>query len=214
MSYLAFSRSWAGYLSRKTGLPAEQETVLAYVIEVLALNLLNIVFTLMLGVILGVLPGTAACLVTAILFRHSAGGAHSNSPWRCAAITITVFPLLALLGSYFSRLGQEVADMMSAGALGVGMITMIILAPMDSPNAPIISHLRRRKLKVISIAFVMLLTVLALFLREIRWQNAGMIQSCIALTLMWISFMLTNWGHKLMSFVDKIPIKRRKEVVE
>lgn len=212
MSYLTFSRRWAGYLSQKTGLPSEQETVLAYIIEVLALNLLNIVFTLLLGALLGVLPGTAACLVIAVLFRHSAGGAHANSPWRCAAVTIAVFPLLALLGSFFSRLGQGFADMLSAGALGAGIVAMILLAPVDSPAAPIISPLRRRKLKIISIAFVVLVTVIVLLLRESRWQYAGMIQSCITLTLLWVSFMLIDWGHKLMSFVDKIPIKNRKEV--
>lgn len=212
MSYLSFSRRWAGYLSRKTGLPAEQETVLAYIIEVLALNLLNIVFTLLLGALLGVLPGTAACLITAVLFRHSAGGAHAISPWRCAAVTIAVFPLLALLGSFFSRLGQGFVDILSAVAFLAGMAAMILLAPVDSTAAPIISPLRRRKLKIISIAFVLLVTVIALLLRESRWLYAGMIQSCIALTLLWISFMLTGWGHKLMSFVDKMPIKNRKEV--
>ncbi|SFQ98991.1 accessory gene regulator ArgB-like protein [Desulfoscipio geothermicus] len=211
MSYLAFSKRWAGYLSRKTGLSAEQETILTYVIEVLVLNLMNIVFTLLLGVLLGVLPGTAACLITAILFRHSAGGAHSSSPWRCAAVTIAVFPLLALLGSFFSRLGQGFADVLSVGALGVGMTTVVLLAPVDSPAAPIISPLRRRKLKIISIALMVLVTIIVLLLRESRWQYAGMIQSCIALTLLWVSFMLTGWGHKLMSFVDKI-LKKRKEV--
>jgi len=212
MSYLSFSRRWAGYLSRKTSIPAEQETVLAYIIEVLALNLMNVFCTLLLGAFLSVLPGTVACLVTAILFRHSAGGAHSNSPWRCAAVTIAVFPLLALLGSFFSRLGQGFADVLSAGAFGVGMTTVVLLAPVDSPAAPIISPKRRRKLKIISIAFVVLVTIIVLLLRESRWQCAGMIQSCIALTLLWVSFMLTGWGHKLMSFVDEIPIINRKEV--
>lgn len=213
MSYLTFSRRWAGYLSQKTGLPPEQESVLTYVIEVLALSFLNVFCTLLLGALLGVLPGTAACLVTAVLFRHSAGGAHASSPWRCAAVTIVVFPLLALLGSYFSRSGQGFVDVLSAGAFLAGMAAMILLAPVDSPAAPIISPLRKKKLKIISIAFVVLVTVMALLLRESRWQHAGMIQSCTALTLMWVSFMLTGWGHKFVSIIDGIPFKKnRKEV--
>jgi len=204
MSYLTFSKRWAGYLSRKTGLLAEQETVLAYVIEVLTLNFANVFCTLLLGALLGVLPGTASCVVTAVLFRHSAGGAHASSPWRCAAVTIVVFPLLALLGSFFSRLDQGFIDILSAVAFLAGIAAMILLAPVDSTAAPIISPLRRRKLKIISFAFVLLVTVIALLLRESRWQHAGMIQSCMALTLLWISFMLTRWGHKLMSIIDNI----------
>lgn len=214
MSYLAFSRRWAGYLSRKTGLPAEQETVLAYVIEVLTLNLLNIFFTLFLGALLGVLPGTASCLVTAVLFRHSAGGAHSNSPWRCAAVTIAVFPMIALLGSYFSRFGQGIIDALSAGAFIAGLAAMILLAPVDSPSAPIISPLRKKKLKNISIAFVVVVTVAALWFSDSQWQYVETVQSCIALTLLWISFMLTGWGHKLMSFIDNIPSEKTEKEVQ
>lgn len=213
MSYLSFSKRWAGYLSRKTGLPAEQETILAYVIEVLTLNFFNIFFTLLLGALLGVLPGTIICLVTTVLFRHSAGGAHSNSPWRCAAVTIAVFPLLALLGAHFSGLGQGFVDIFTAVAFGVGITAMILLAPVDSPAAPIVSPLRRAKLKKISIAFVALVTVMAIWFRNNPWPYTETAQSCIALTLLWASFMLTGWGHKLMSLIDTIPLKiNEKEV--
>ncbi|WP_449240630.1 accessory gene regulator ArgB-like protein [Desulfoscipio gibsoniae] len=212
MSYLTFSKRWAGYLSQRTGHPVEQEAILAFAIEVLTLNLLNIFFTLLLGALLGVLTGTATCLITAALFRHSAGGAHSNSPIRCAAVTIAIFPLLALLGAYFSRQGQGFVDLLSATAFGAGMTAMILLAPVDSPAAPIISPLRRRKLKNLSIIFVALVTAAALWFRSSQWQYAETIRACVNLTLLWTSFMLTSWGHNLMSFIDNISFKSRREV--
>ncbi|AGL00487.1 accessory gene regulator ArgB-like protein [Desulfoscipio gibsoniae] len=208
MSYLSFSRRWASYLSRQTDLPAEQETILAYVIEVLALNFLNIFCTLLLGAFLGVLPGVATCLVVAVLFRHSAGGAHSNSPLRCAAVTVVIFPLLALLGAYFSRLNQGFVDILSAVAFVVGITAMIILAPVDSPAAPITSPLRRKKLKYISITFVVLVTAAAMWFRDSQWQYAEIARACISLTLLWTSFTLTVWGHKLMSIIDTISFKK------
>lgn len=212
MSYLTFSKRWAGYLSQKTGRPAEQEAVLAFAIEVLTLNLLNIISTLLLGALLSVLAGTIACLITALLFRHSAGGAHSNSPIRCAAVTIAIFPLLALLGAYFSRLGQGYVDILSAMAFGVGMIAMILLAPVDSSAAPIISPLRRRKLKNLSIIFMILVTAVTLWFRGNQWHYAETVRACVNLTLLWTSFMLTGWGHNLMSFIDNISFQSRKEV--
>lgn len=209
MSYLSFSRRWAGYLSRQTNLPAEQETVLTYIIEVLALTFLNVFLTLLVGAFLGVLPGTAACLVTTALFRHIAGGAHSNSPLRCAVVTITIYPMLALLSTYFNRLGQGAVDMLSIVAFGVGMMAMIVLAPVDSAAAPIISPVRRKKLKYVSVAFVMLVIVATLWLRGSQWQYAEMVRTSVALTLMWVSFMLTGWGHRLMAVVDGISLKKR-----
>ncbi len=210
MSYLSFSRRWAGYLSRQTDLSTEQETVLTYIIEVLVLNFLNVFFTLLLGALLGVLPGTAACLVITALFRHAAGGAHSNSPLRCAAVTVAIFPLLALLGTYFSRMGQGAVDILSALSFGVGMTAMIMLAPVDSPAAPIISPIRRKKLKYISITFVVLMIVAAMWFRGSQWQYAEMVRACVALALLWVSFMLTGWGHRLMSVIDGISLKKER----
>jgi len=210
MSYLSFSRRWAGYLSRQTDLPAEQETVLTYIIEVLVINFLNIFFTLLLGAFLGVLPETAACLVTTALFRHVAGGAHSSSPLRCAVVTIAIFPLLALLGEYFSRLGQAAVDMLSALAFGVGMTAMVMLAPVDSPAAPIISPIRRKKLKYVSISFVVLVIAAAMGFRGSQWQYAEMIRACVALTLLWVSFMLGGWGHRFMLVIDSISLKKER----
>ncbi len=209
MSYLSFSRRWAGYLSRQTNLPAEQEIILTYIIEVLVLNFLNVFLTLLVGAFLGVLPGTAACLVTTALFRHIAGGAHSNSPLRCAAVTIAVFPLLALLGTSISRLGQGAVDILSIVAFGVGMMAMIVLAPVDSAAAPIISPVRRKKLKYASVAFVMLVIVAALWFRDSQWQYAEMVSTCVALTLLWVSFMLTGWGHGFMAVIDGISLRKR-----
>ncbi|KAF1084163.1 putative accessory gene regulator protein [Sporotomaculum syntrophicum] len=209
MSYLSFSRRWAGYLSRQTNLPAEQETVLTYIIEVLALTFLNVFLTLLVGAFLGVLPGTAACLVTTALFRHIAGGAHSNSPLRCAVVTIIIYPMLALLSTYFNRLGQGAVDMLSIVAFGVGMMAMIVLAPVDSVAAPIISTVRRKKLKYASVAFVMLVIVATLWFRGSQWQYAEMVRTCVALTLLWVSFMLTGWGHGFMAVIDGISLRKR-----
>lgn len=101
MSYLFLSRRTAGYLAAKAGLDQEKEVVLAYIIEVLVINIGNLLLTLLLGMLLGVLPGTVACIAAAVLFRHTAGGAHSKSPWRCTAVTIVLFPAMALLASPF-----------------------------------------------------------------------------------------------------------------
>jgi accessory gene regulator B len=212
MSYLAFSRRWAAYLGRKTGLPEEKEIILTYGIEVLALNAANIALTLLLGVVLGVFQGTLAGLVTVALFRHSAGGAHSQSPWRCAAITVVAFPGMALLASYIVRLGQPFIDILTMASFLIGLLAIIRLAPVDNAAAPIISMSRRKKLKYIAITTLLSLAVVVFLLREFASVNTGDIRVCISLGILWVGFMLGGWGHGLMSFIDSFKIKKRREV--
>lgn len=207
MSYLAFSKSLAGFLTEKTGLSSEKEVILAYSIEVLVINLGNILFTLLLAALLGVLPGVLSCLIAVFLFRHTAGGAHSSSPWRCAVITIVVYPALALLAVYLARQGVIFIDALSATAILIGLITIVVLAPADSPAAPIISPYRRKKLKILSLTVLTLTTAAIILLRWSDWVYAPQVRMCLILTVMWVSFMLSKPGHSLMCLVDRINLR-------
>jgi len=207
MSYLSFSKRWAGYLTVKARLQPEKEVILAYVIEVLVINVINLLLALLLGLLLGVLPGTAAVIFTMFLFRHTAGGAHSKSPWRCGAATITILPLLALLAASLAAMGNPYPVILSAAAVLTGAAAVILLAPVDSPAAPIISPARRKKLKYLSLAVILLLTVILFILQQSAWAWARDIQLAIALSILWGSFLLTKPGHQLFSFIDKLQPK-------
>lgn len=211
MSYLSFSKRWAGYLKAKTGISAEKEAVLTYVIEVLVINVVNIFFTLLLGFLLGVFPGTLACLVTVAVFRHTAGGAHSASPWRCALITILVFPTLAMAASLLTHLNQLQTDILSTVVLLVGLISILMLAPVDTPAAPIISPVRRKRLKAFSLLAMVLVTCTIIMLRFSTWVHSEEISLCLVLSVIWVSFILSASGHRIMILVDaaKVPLQRR-----
>lgn len=206
MSYLAFSKRWANYLTVKTGLSHEKELILTYIIEVLTLNVLSVVIALMLGMLLGVLPGTATGIFIATLFRHTAGGAHSNSPWRCGIITVTIYPLIALSAVKLSMLEKSYTDILTASTILVGLVAMILLAPVDSPAAPIISPSRRKRLKISALIIMLVLSVLLIVLSQSPWDYARQLQLCIAISIAWLSLMLTKQGHKIISFVDNIKL--------
>jgi accessory gene regulator B len=210
MSYLSFSKRWAGFLAAKTNISPEQEIVLTYIIEVLVLNLGNLILTLLLALLLGVFPGTLACLITVALFRHTAGGAHSNSPWRCAVVTIAVFPLMALLAAHLSPLKQLYVDILIALSTITGFITISLLAPVDSPSAPIISPARRKKLKILSLLVMMLVTITLIILRQSTWVYAKEITLCLTFSVLWVSFILSKPGHRVMALIDIISYKRKE----
>ncbi len=209
MSYLPFSRRCASYLTTRTGLAPEKEIILTYAIEVLAINTINVCLALLLGFFLGVLPGTAACLLTAFFFRHTAGGAHSNSPWRCGLVTIAVFPLIALLGAHLASSGQPYIDGLAAASIGTGLVKILQSAPVDSPSAPIISPLRRKKLKTGSLIILSGIALILIFLRQSPWLYAQQVQLCLALSVLWVSLMLSSCGRRMMTWIDGISIKKR-----
>lgn len=207
MSYLAVSKSVAGFLNKKAGLDQEKEVVLAYAIEMLVIYLGNILFTLLLAALLGVMPGVISCLIAAFLFRHTAGGAHSNSPWRCAAVTITVYPAMALLALILAKFGTTFIDALAAVAVLIGLLTIAALAPVDSPSAPILSPYRRKKLKILSLAVYTMIAAAIIILHWSDWAYAPQIRMCLVLTVLWVSLMLSKPGHCLMCLIDNIKLK-------
>jgi len=210
MSYLPFSRHCACYLAAKAGLRPEQQDILAYVIELIALNTANILFALLLGFSLGVFRGTVVCLITIAIFRQVAGGAHSNSVWRCALVSIIIFPLLAFFAAFLSLHNTPFYNnVISFLALSAGFLSVILKAPVDSPNAPIISPLRRKKLKILSVLAAVIFAAIVLYLHLSSWVRAAEIQLCVSLSILWVSFILSKPGHIFFSCVDSIKIFKK-----
>jgi len=212
MSNLNFSRKWAAYLADQHELSAEKEEVIRFAIEILALNIGNLVLTLTVGGLLGVFNGTLACIITVAAFRHTAGGAHSTSPWRCAAGTLVIFPSLALLARQAALLQAGYSELLAIAAIIVGFISVGLFAPVDTPVAPILSPLRRERLKVFAILTMVLVTVLIISLHKSSWNGASEIQMCLVLSTLWASFNLTKAGHSLWVLIDRINFSKRKEV--
>lgn len=208
---LTFGKKISGYLIVNSGLPPDKEPVLLYAIEVLAGNIVNIAMSITAGWLFGVLPGTVSCLATVFLFRHTAGGAHCSSPWRCMVITASVFPLLAVLASHLSG-KQPYANILTALSLIVGLVAAIRLAPVENKAAPILSEVRRTRLKIASVSVLFLLAAILLIARLNHKVYFKEVQLCVALSILWVCLMLTGFGHRLLSFVDGVAIRSRKGV--
>ncbi len=209
MNYLPISKRIASYLSSQTGISAEKEAIITYVIEVIIINLLNTINILMLGLLFNVLPAVITCLITVALLRNTAGGAHSNSPWRCALITAVVFLSISVSASYLSQIEQIYKDVMAIIAIAIGTFLIIRLAPVDSPSAPIISVSRRRSLKYLSITVISIILMVIVLLRQSLWLHAQEVQMAIILSVLWVSFNLTYFGHLAMSYIDRQKINSK-----
>lgn len=207
MSYLGFSTKWATSLSKIHNLGEEKQAELTYAIEVITLNSVNAILTLALGWILSVFWGTFVCLLTIAAFRHNAGGGHSDSPWRCALVTMIVFPLLALASRYVSTWQPVYTDSLSLVSILVGFIVILIYAPVDNPKAPILSPIRRKRLRIYALLVMVLIAIIIIGLLFNSWEKISEIRMCLVLSNLWVSFNLTPLGHRLWVFIDKIGLK-------
>lgn len=214
MSYLGFSKRWASSLAAAHQLGEEKQAELAYAIEVLAITFLDAALTLIVGWILGVFWNTVACLITIAAFRHNAGGGHSESPWRCALVTMTVFPLLALAASHVSMWEPLHLNLISLISIAVGFALILIYAPVDSPKSPIISPIRRQRLKRLALIIMGVISLVIVGLSFTGWDYAPEIRMCLALSVLWVSFNLTPWGHRLWCFIDGLGFKQERRCTD
>lgn len=208
MSYLGFSSKWSADLARRHHLDDEKQAVLAYVIEVLVINLVNVLLAMLLGWALGVFWNTTVCLLTIAAFRHNAGGGHSESPWRCGMATIAVFPLLALGAVYINNWPQLYLDLLYLLAILIGFASIMRYAPVDNSKAPIVSPVRRKRLKFLAFSIMTIIALLIGGLRVSTWERSAQIAACLALSSLWAAFNLTPVGHRLWGFIDSIGIKK------
>lgn len=208
MSYLFFSNNLAKFLVKKTNVSNDKEEILAYAVEVLSLNLLNVGMSLLIGYIVGVLPGTIICLLTVFAIRMFAGGAHSESAWRCAIITAVIFPFIALLAHRGAFLITS-ADPFLTLAFAVGFSVLFFKAPVDSQKAPIISKTRHNNLKKLSLFSLTVVYIAAEMSRHFVTDSVEW-QLCIMFGILWSSFLLTPIGHKLFTAFDSLRIHKKR----
>jgi accessory gene regulator B len=208
MSYLGFSRKWADSLAATHQLSEEKHAELTYAIEILTLNTVEVILALFLGWALGVFLTTFACLLTIAAFRHNAGGGHSESPWRCMAATVIIFPLLALAGVQISAWQPVYREIIALVAVILGFALILKYAPVDDPKAPIVSPLRRKRLKKYALIIMAILAAVIIGLRFGAGAEAAQIRMGLALSVLWVSFNLTPLGHRLWCFIDGIGKKQ------
>ncbi len=195
---------FALFLCQEKNLPQEKAPELAYAMEILFINVLNLLLTLSIGFILGVLPGTMVCIMVATAYRHTAGGAHAGSPWICAIATMIIFPALAYLGTYLAGQLDIYGRSIAFAAALAGFWAVYRYAPVDSVQAPIISMERRKRLKRYSyvVIGILICAMLAMEMISDLWLYVRAIQVCAALTILWVSFNLTDIAGSLWCMLD------------
>ncbi|MCC5911279.1 MAG: accessory gene regulator B family protein [Clostridiaceae bacterium] len=93
--------------------------------------------------------------------RLIAGGYHENTYWKCFFSSFILFVIIIGIGTFFFFSFYK-----KIFILTISFIITWIYAPVDHPNKPILSNLRRKKFKYLSLFTLVLLGSISFLLPE------------------------------------------------
>lgn len=140
----------------------EKREVITYAIETVLLTILGTSMLLLFAFLLNVLKPALIAGISGMFLRRVSGGFHFNTPFKCLFFGATVYTLLGLAS-------QKVVELNLVGTpvlwmvLGISFVLVSILAPVDSPSKPIHSNTLKKKLKIASMAMIILAFLIITF---------------------------------------------------
>jgi accessory gene regulator B len=173
MLFSQISHKSAVYISREINLDEDREEIIAYAIETMLLSIVGFILIILVGFLFGAAFPAAMAAISGGLLRRLSGGAHFNTPYKCLAFGALVYGLLGLaVKAIVATIGFSLS--LNIPLLIGALLLVGILAPVDSEAKPIHSSDLRKKLKVSSIIFVLVIFLLAFFL-----ENSLIVQALV-----------------------------------
>ncbi len=212
----AFAHSIAGKIAEQMNFDNDKKAVIAYGLTAI-IQMITIFFIIS---VIGLLSGfwyEGILIFTGVgIIRKSTGGAHSETMLGCIIISVLSVTALSWLSRYL--LGSEVNPyinlLASCLVYVVCFIVFYIRVPVDTPNKPIVSapkikRLRKQSFIVLTVFFILSIAAVLLSDWNTRFLSIG---ASIRLTMLWQMFTLTRTGAFLFGKIDakiKVPVYRK-----
>jgi len=161
MSYSKFSTSIAEYISNEIKLDDEKKLVVAYAIENIVLSVIGFLLIILVGAIFGAAIPAAITALSGGLLRRLSGGAHAQTPLKCMLYSSLGYGLVAAVGFHFSKL-IVINNVYLILTLVFSLLVVASYAPVDCPAKRINSPVLRKRLKIGSICFVLVIMILVM----------------------------------------------------
>lgn len=187
-------------LGRLTGLAPEDQDVVAYGLEYLLISITGPLLALLLGLVLGLFSETCAVILSWMILRPSAGGAHCTSRWRC--IVASCLGVIAVVFLAAAALALVSALTWAVLCSIWTMAAVWLWAPNNSAR-PISDPQRRRRLRRRAMILAPLACMLIICL---SLSGSGQIQSISAAGAAGLAagaLILSPAGFQLMAWCDK-----------
>ncbi|MPM08337.1 Accessory gene regulator protein B [bioreactor metagenome] len=202
------ARKIANNIARSLGYDEEKEAVVAYGL-IAGIQIIETFFWVLLaGILIGApVEAMIVCLSVGFLRQYS-GGAHAGTAELCIGVGVVYSTASAFLSRRL-LLAVYSPVFMLAAIVVLYLISIIVVrmhAPVDSPNKPIRTEEKRKRMKKFSLiilcAYFALSLILFVFGFELRAFNSYGISLLFGVA--WQVFTLTSSGASLLHGVDKL----------
>ncbi len=184
------SKRIASFFVRNEVIKSEDEEVYEYGLQLLLSTVFNGVIALTLAIISGTVLQCVCYLAVFVLLRKSAGGYHAKTHFGCCCILAVVLSLFIM---FIKFVPNEAYGIVATIAVAFSVVIILMFAPLEHENKPIIDRDKNR-LRKISVIYAVLFTLLVfvLFIAKLK-----MIMICIALG------MFTASSSMLVAVIEK-----------
>ncbi|KNY30003.1 accessory gene regulator ArgB-like protein [Pseudobacteroides cellulosolvens] len=176
--------------SSMDGIDEEKEEVLKYGLDIIIYNTFLLAFFFMSALILGVLKPVVISLIVYGSLRIAAGGAHAKTRTLCFIISVITFYGPVLISKFFlinSLIPSVIIFIMN-------ILAIIVYAPADTLEKPIISKKLRLYQKLSSFVIAIII-----FLISLRVYNIDkVIYNVILFSIIPFLLLLSPLGYKLL----------------
>ncbi len=208
-------RRLASKIAVSLGFDAEKEAVVAYGLIAIVQISVTVLLVLLFGLALGVVWEALTVCFSVSLYRKYSGGAHANDANFCTVVTVVYCSLAALLAGRLAAAVRPVP--MFIAILLVYAFVMAVTyryAPVDSPNKPVKSERKIKRMRKASFIVIAAYFILQMFLFIFKTpaQNYRSLGISLLLGVSWQAFTLTPLGTILLHKLNDLPKYLRKEV--
>ncbi|MBR6755695.1 MAG: accessory gene regulator B family protein [Peptococcaceae bacterium] len=172
-------------LVTKSYIKAEEHHVYSYCFEIIFSSIAFWGSMLLLAVLTNNLLPTVAYLASFLLFRHTAGGYHASTHFRCFMMSVVCYLIFFLAITFIP---SHLYPLLSFVFIGISYAVFLTLAPIDHPNNPFTPEVREKlRKKLLSLILFFLLSIAILCFHNcyslVFYLTCGCLQSGTAILL-------------------------------
>lgn len=192
----SLSTSLAEKVVNETNLHQEKIPYVAYGFEVILGGLVKFICFMFVPWLFGVLSQTLATVFSSSLLRYFSGGAHCTSLYRCLTSTLIIFTSSGLISKHIP-MDVHLFKIITLLLIPPVITVLLMSAPADTPNKPILSAREKIILKSGSIVIAII------FFGILHLSPLSMdIKTAILLGIVIQVFTITKWGYYLIDHMD------------
>ena len=160
------SNKCLNFIKNNTSISEEDLEKIYYGIQVILLNMSKLILLFTTAYLLGILKYTVIAFIVFAILRTFASGVHANSTLQCIIINFILF-----LGNVYLSLNLSINIIVQSIIFTISFILILLYAPGDTEERPLVSKKLRRDLKIKSLVVVIIFYIIILLIKSNVYAN-------------------------------------------